>query len=233
MARRLQALLLDRVAAFPADLPRLYRLAFDHGAALPGFGPCFPGPDRRRRRRMAGERPARVLPGLAGETWDDLRFAYLRRLFRGQIRPRGALEQWDVAHGQMREAILDWLTDAARRNRPARGASAASDGPAGGRSAARDLNHAPPAGPEPIGRAATYYAIPVLLDAAAAGATSFLADAWTADRRQRRSAPSSPICSPYPICRAHGSVRKPAAVRYARRDRLRGAASVGPRPAFS
>jgi hypothetical protein len=46
-----------------------------------------------------------LLPHISGETWDELRFASLRRLFRGQVRQRGALGQWDFTHGLMRAAV--------------------------------------------------------------------------------------------------------------------------------
>ena len=52
-----------------------------------------------------------MLPGLTGEPWDELRFAQLRRTFRGQLRRRGAMEQWDFAHGQMRVAALGWIAE--------------------------------------------------------------------------------------------------------------------------
>lgn len=52
----------------------------------------------------------RVLPPRAtGKEWDELRFASLRRLFRGQVRQRGAIGQWDVNHAQMRVAIRQHL----------------------------------------------------------------------------------------------------------------------------
>ena len=156
---------------------------------------------------MAGGRPANVLPGLAGETWDDLRFAYLRRLFRGQIRPRGALEQWDVAHAQMREAILSWLAD--------RGATATDLHAA----LARHLTDLPADDPlretetmrhllgaGQLEAAAAYYATPDLLDAAAAGATRFWRTPGQRNYRRRLSARSSPICSPFRICLPRSSV---------------------------
>jgi hypothetical protein len=46
-----------------------------------------------------------LLPRLGGEPWDALRFASLRRHFRGQLRQRGALSQWDINHAQMRAAV--------------------------------------------------------------------------------------------------------------------------------
>src|SRR5262249_1340247 len=46
-----------------------------------------------------------LLPRVSGETWDELKFAQLRRIFRGQLRQRGALAQWDFNHAQMRAAV--------------------------------------------------------------------------------------------------------------------------------
>src|SRR5262249_55050834 len=46
-----------------------------------------------------------LLPRVSGEPWDELHFANLRRLFRGQMRQRGTLTQWDFNHAQMRAAV--------------------------------------------------------------------------------------------------------------------------------
>ena len=112
MGQRLRALLLGRVALFPTDLTGLYRFVFDHAARrFPALAPSFLGLIAVGAAGWRESDLRAVLPGLAEEAWDDLRFAYLRRLFRGQFRPRGALEQWDVAHAQMRAAIRAWLPD--------------------------------------------------------------------------------------------------------------------------
>jgi hypothetical protein len=46
-----------------------------------------------------------LIPALAGEKWDPLRFAGLRRSFRAQLVQRGASGQWDFSHAQMRAAV--------------------------------------------------------------------------------------------------------------------------------
>ena len=182
--KRLQALLLDRVAVFPADLQGLYCFTFNHAARrFPGLAPAFLG---LIAVGAAGWRESdfrAVLPGVSGEAWDDLRFAYLRRLFRGQLRPRGALEQWDVAHAQMRSAIRAWLSDRGVAEPDLHAALARHllglpiDDPL---RATETMRHLLGAGQ--LAPAAVYYADRSLPDAAAAGATRFLADAWLADQ---------------------------------------------------
>ena len=109
---RLRALMLDIIARLPAGIPALYRETFARAEEL--FGA------RLARNFLAliavgrggwreGDFRA-LLPRLAGEPWDELRFAQLRRLFRGQLRRRAALAQWDFNHGQMRVAARLHLT---------------------------------------------------------------------------------------------------------------------------
>ena len=103
-ADQLKALMVDMVAAMPPDILKLYSSTFDRAEEL--FGPhltrAFLGSIAVSR---AGWRTAdfrSLLPRLSGETWDELRFASLRRMFRGQVRQRGAFGQWDFSHGLMR-----------------------------------------------------------------------------------------------------------------------------------
>jgi tetratricopeptide (TPR) repeat protein len=110
-AEQLRALLLDATAALPNDIPGLYQATFDHAEEVFGI------PITRAflasiciGRGGWRESDLRVLmPRLSGEAWDELRFASLRRLFRGQQRQRGALGQWDFTHGQMRLAVRQRL----------------------------------------------------------------------------------------------------------------------------
>jgi tetratricopeptide (TPR) repeat protein len=103
---QLRAMMVDLAAIFPPDIPGLYNHTFERAEAL--FGPSvtrgFLGLIAISRAGWR-ERDFRImLPRVSGEPWDELRFAYLRRLFRGQMRRRGALAQWDFNHGQMRDA---------------------------------------------------------------------------------------------------------------------------------
>jgi tetratricopeptide (TPR) repeat protein len=50
---------------------------------------------------------------MTGEPWDDLRFATLRRLFRGHLRLRQSLGRWDFVHNQLRETVRSWLAEIA------------------------------------------------------------------------------------------------------------------------
>ena len=109
-ARRNAALMLAMVAAMPADIPGMYGQSFDRAAKL--FGErtvwSFLGAIAVSRGGWRETDFRGFLPKLTGEPWDELRFAQLRRSFRGQMRARGALAQWDFAHGQMREAFQQW-----------------------------------------------------------------------------------------------------------------------------
>ena len=110
-AAALCALMCDMAAEMPADIPGLYARSFDRAAALFGapLTQAFLGAVAVSRGGWRESDFRGVLPKLSGEPWDELRFAQLRRLFRGQMRRRGALGQWDFAHGQMRPAAKTWL----------------------------------------------------------------------------------------------------------------------------
>ncbi len=103
---QLRALMVDVVAGLPADIQGLYNAGFRRAEELfdtylaqsfVGFIAVSRGGWRESDFRV-------LLPRASGETWDELRFASLRRLFRGQIRQLGASGQWDFAHSQMRAA---------------------------------------------------------------------------------------------------------------------------------
>lgn len=106
-AERLRALMLDTIATYPVDIPGLYAHTFERAEEL--FGARLArGFLALTAVSRAGWRESdfrTLLPILSGEKWDELRFAQLRRLFRGQMRQRGALAQWEFNHAQMREAV--------------------------------------------------------------------------------------------------------------------------------
>lgn len=112
---RLHKLMLDVTGRMPPDVVGLYGWLLEqtekvHGApfarafsdliALSRFG--WRESDLRRLVPTAARLlfPDRRLPD-----WDDLKLAALRRGFRAHIARRGAAEQWDFFHPQMREAI--------------------------------------------------------------------------------------------------------------------------------
>jgi tetratricopeptide (TPR) repeat protein len=105
-AERLRAMMVDRAGNLPGDVPGLYAASFDHAEQLFGrmFAVSFVGLLALGRGGWR-ELDFRVLiPQLTGETWDELRFAQLRRIFRGQIAQTGAQAQWNCVHAQMRVA---------------------------------------------------------------------------------------------------------------------------------
>jgi hypothetical protein len=105
---QLAALLCDKIRALPQDIPALYGATFDRAERLLGDEPtrAFLGLIAVSRDGLRETDFRALLPTLTGEPWDALRFAALRRLFRGQMRSRGPLAQWDFNHDQMRQAVL-------------------------------------------------------------------------------------------------------------------------------
>jgi tetratricopeptide (TPR) repeat protein len=106
-AKQLRALMLDLVDHLPADIQGLYEASFDRAELLfgarwvkPFLGLLFVG---RLGWRESDFR--HLLPMLAAEPWDELRFAQLRRHFRGQLRQSTTTAAWGFTHGQMRLAI--------------------------------------------------------------------------------------------------------------------------------
>ena len=109
--QRLTALMCDLIDEMPADVQQMYRVSIARAESI--FGPelvsaflatiCI---GRFGWREMDFRA---LLPRLSGEAWDELRFANLRRLFRGHLRRREPLGRWDFHHGQMRLASRNWL----------------------------------------------------------------------------------------------------------------------------
>ncbi len=111
-AKRNAALMRAMIAAMPVDIAGLYGQSFDRATKLFGEKTVwgFLGMNAVSRGGWRESDFRGVLPTLTGEPWDELRFAQLRRSFRGQLRARGALAQWGFAHGQMRDAFRQWAT---------------------------------------------------------------------------------------------------------------------------
>jgi tetratricopeptide (TPR) repeat protein len=111
--QRIRALVLDTVNELPNDIPGLYQATFERAEELFGLSlaRAFVGFIAVSRSGWRETDFRSLLPRLSGEPWDDLRFAYLRRLFRGQMRQHGEAAQWDFAHVQMRLAARQYLAD--------------------------------------------------------------------------------------------------------------------------
>jgi len=110
-AEQLRALMLDIVAELPADIISLYGATFDRAEELYGrdlarafLGLIAVSRGGWRESDFKALVPRLVQTQSGGEPWDELHFASLRRLFRGQIRQHGILSQWDFNHAQMRTA---------------------------------------------------------------------------------------------------------------------------------
>ena len=111
VAEQLRSLMLEIVAGLPSDVPGLYGQTFERAEKLFGslWAQAFLGFIATGRAGWRENDFRVLLPRATGEAWDELRFASLRRFFRGQIRQRGAMGQWDVNHAQMRAAIREHL----------------------------------------------------------------------------------------------------------------------------
>jgi tetratricopeptide (TPR) repeat protein len=106
-AARLRALMLDTVADYPPDIAGLYAHTFERAEEVFGASLArgFLGLIAVSRAGWRESDFRILLPRASEENWDELKFAQLRRLFRGQLRRRGALAQWDFSHAQMRAAV--------------------------------------------------------------------------------------------------------------------------------
>lgn len=110
---RIAALMCHLVAEMPEEVQGLYRVGLSRSEESFGrelssgfLGAIAASPSGLR------ETDFRVLlPALSGIAWDELQFAQLRRLFRGQLRRREPLGRWDFNHRQMRIAVRRWLTE--------------------------------------------------------------------------------------------------------------------------
>ena len=104
---QLRTLMLEFITKFPGDIPGLYGHTFDRAEKLFGAGVTrgFLGLIAVSRAGWREGDFRILLPRVSGELWDELQFAQLRRLFRGQMRRRGALSRWDFNHVQMRAAV--------------------------------------------------------------------------------------------------------------------------------
>jgi tetratricopeptide (TPR) repeat protein len=111
IAEQLRALMLDIVANLPSDVLGLYTESFERAEKLFGasLAQAFLGFIAISRAGWRESDFRVLLPRATGKEWDELHFASLRRLFRGQVRQRGAMGQWDVNHAQMRAAIRQYL----------------------------------------------------------------------------------------------------------------------------
>lgn len=104
---RLVQLLTAITREMPGDIPSMYARTLERAESLHGTGWT-----RAFVHLLAVSRSGlrdldlRVLMSrVSGERWEDLRFATLRRTFRGQIRRVGASAQWDFSHPQLRAAV--------------------------------------------------------------------------------------------------------------------------------
>jgi tetratricopeptide (TPR) repeat protein len=112
-AERLLDLMLDKIVSFPNDIPGLYCHTFERAEELFGVSLArgFLGLIAVGRAGWRESDFRILLPQASGENWDELKFAQLRRIFRGQLRRRGALIRWDFNHGQMRDAVCARLPE--------------------------------------------------------------------------------------------------------------------------
>jgi tetratricopeptide (TPR) repeat protein len=194
---QLRELMLEDIDRFPGDIPGLYEHTFKRAEKLFGesLTRAFLGLIAVSRAGWRESDFRILLPRASGENWDELKFAQLRRLFRGQLRRRGALAQWDFSHAQMRAAVgaqlLAWSTPETNLHAIV----------------ADRLLSCPPDDPlhitetmvhllasEDYDRAAGYYGNSSLSEAEVEGATRALADAVIAPRSGTPATAAQDVC---------------------------------------
>ena len=110
-AERIRALMLDIVADMPNTIPGIYKAGFERAGELFGqsLAQAFIGCIAISRAGWRELDFRALLSGSGGEEWNELRFASLRRIFRGQLRQHGSSGRWDFAHLQMRIAARSYV----------------------------------------------------------------------------------------------------------------------------
>ena len=108
-------MLLHFVAGLPADVPGLYQHMLERAEEVVGrkLTTAFATLIALSRFgwRESDLRPL-LSPHMDNGTWNDLRFAQLRRCFRSHLVRRGSAGQYDFFHAQMRAAVQRrYLTD--------------------------------------------------------------------------------------------------------------------------
>ncbi len=118
--QKLHALLLDTAGRLPAEVATLYEYLLERNERAHGlaWARSFAALIATSRAGLREGDLAALVPEEAGTHWDPLRFAALRRSFRGHLAHRGGLLQWDFVHAQMRVAVaLRYLPTEAERRR--------------------------------------------------------------------------------------------------------------------
>jgi tetratricopeptide (TPR) repeat protein len=110
---QVRALMLHMIRHYPSNISGLYAHTFERAekhlgtALVRGFLRLI----AVSRAGLHEHALCRLLPQASRLEWDAQDFADVRRIFRGQLRRRGPLEQWDFAHEQMRLAARARLFD--------------------------------------------------------------------------------------------------------------------------
>lgn len=105
--QQLDALLVATIDAVPSDVAGAYDtlLARTEHAYGEAWARSFAELLAASRSGLRESDLRVLLPAVSGETWSDLRFAALRRGFRGHLTQRGSLAQWDFTHALARQAV--------------------------------------------------------------------------------------------------------------------------------
>ncbi len=104
---RLYQLLLAVTNEMPAEVEELYAWMLKRSEDLHGLelARAFVNLIAVSRSGWRESDLRRLMPEVSGQAWDDLKFAALRRTFRAHVVRRGAQEQWNFSHQQMRLAV--------------------------------------------------------------------------------------------------------------------------------
>ena len=113
--QQIRSLLLELVVAQPAEVRGVYAATFEKASQVFGatWTDAFLGLLAIGRMGWRESDLVALLPELTGEDWDALKFASMRRFFRGQIAQNKVTSAWDVSHGQMRISAAGQVTPAA------------------------------------------------------------------------------------------------------------------------
>lgn len=113
--QRIAAMMADLVTTMPPDVRGLYRTVIARAERTFGGATvsAFLGAIAVSRLGWRESDFRALMPALVGPSWDNLRFATLRRLFRGHLQLRRPLDRWDFMHHQLRATVRGWLAEIA------------------------------------------------------------------------------------------------------------------------
>ncbi len=103
---RLLQLLLKIVSDMPSEVDALYNFLLDKAERIfPETAQIFIRLIALSRNGWREQDFQNLIPELSNQPWNALKFAMLRRIFRGHIVQRGSHGEWTFTHAQLRRAV--------------------------------------------------------------------------------------------------------------------------------